>query len=82
MYLKEFEAKITSVKDGKFIVLNQTAFYPKSGGVDCDTGSFIRNSEKFNVVYTGKFNGDITADLTAIILCLVPVRNNSCSYIR
>lgn len=63
MYLKEFEAKVSSVKDGKFIILNQTAFYPKSGGVDCDTGYFMRNSERFNVVYTGKFNEDISHEV-------------------
>ena len=37
-YLKEFDATIQSVKDGKFIVLDQTAFYPKGGGQPHDTG--------------------------------------------
>ena len=27
-YLKEFEAVVESVKDDKFVVLSQTAFYP------------------------------------------------------
>jgi len=32
-YLKEFEAAVESVKDGKYVVLSQTAFYPLGGGV-------------------------------------------------
>ena len=31
-YLKEFETSVKSVKDGKYIVLDRTAFYPNSGG--------------------------------------------------
>ena len=63
MYIKKFEAEVVSVKDGKFIVLDQTAFYPKSGGVACDTGFFSRKSEKFKVIYTGKFNDDISHEV-------------------
>ena len=59
-YLKEFEAVVESVKDGKYVVLDQTAFYPLSGGVSYDTGVFIRNSEEFPVVYVGKFDGKIS----------------------
>ncbi|MHA2282409.1 MAG: alanine--tRNA ligase-related protein [Promethearchaeota archaeon] len=58
-YLKSWDAKITSVKDGKFIVLNETAFYPKGGGQPWDEGYINRNDEKFRVVYVGKFSGDI-----------------------
>jgi alanyl-tRNA synthetase len=31
-YLKNWNAKIVSVKDDKYIVLDKTAFYPKGGG--------------------------------------------------
>ena len=31
-YMKEFEATVKEVNNGKFIVLDKTAFYPKSGG--------------------------------------------------
>ena len=50
MNTKEFKAEIIFVNDGKYIVLDQTAFYPKSGGVDCDTGIFYRlsDNEEFN----------------------------------
>ncbi len=36
-YSREFEAKVSEV-DGNNVVLDQTLFYPKGGGVACDTG--------------------------------------------
>lgn len=65
MYLQEFDAIIENVSDEKYIKLNQTAFYPRSGGVDCDTGTFIRESDqkKFTVVFTAKFKGDISHEV-------------------
>ena len=61
-YLKEFESRVKSVKDGKFVVLEQTAFYPNSGGQPYDTGVLTRKSDgkEFKVVYVGKFSGDIS----------------------
>ena len=63
MYQKEFEAEVVSVTDGKFIVLDQTAFYPKSGGVANDEGLLIRDNDEFNVVYVGKFSGTISHEV-------------------
>jgi len=63
-YLKEFEAVVESVKDDKFVVLDQTAFYPLSGGVAYDTGIFIRNNEEFPVVYVGKFDNKISHEVS------------------
>jgi len=59
-YLKEFEAEVKSVTQGKFVVLEKTAFYPKSGGQPNDIGIIIRQSDKkqFMIVYVGKFNGE------------------------
>ena len=59
-YLKEFDATVESVKDDKYIVLNQTAFYPNAGGQPYDTGKFVRISDnnEFPVVYAAKF-GDL-----------------------
>ena len=37
MYLKEFDAKVVSV-DGNMVVLDQTAFNPRGGGLVSDTG--------------------------------------------
>jgi len=31
-YLKQTPASVVSVKDGKFVVLDQTVFYAKGGG--------------------------------------------------
>ncbi len=37
-YGREFEAKVSEV-DGTNVVLDQTLFYPRGGGVACDTGT-------------------------------------------
>ncbi len=63
MFLKEFEAEVVSVKDGKYIVLDQTSFYPKSGGIANDEGTLVRGSDTFNVVYVGKFGGQISHEV-------------------
>lgn len=65
-YLKECEAVVSSVKDGKFVVLNQTLFYAKGGGQPCDTGKIIRGNEVFNVVYVGKFYGEISHEVDRV----------------
>ncbi|MFX1426073.1 MAG: alanyl-tRNA editing protein, partial [Promethearchaeota archaeon] len=62
-YLKKWDTKVTSVKDEKFIVLENTAFYPKGGGQPWDEGYIIKNNEKFRVVYTGKFSGKISHEV-------------------
>jgi Ser-tRNA(Ala) deacylase AlaX len=62
-YLKECEAVVTSVKDGKYVTLDQTVFYPKGGGQPCDTGKIIRGNEVYKVVYVGKFSGEISHEV-------------------
>lgn len=62
-YLKEFDAIVESVKDGRYIVLSQTAFYPSSGGQPHDTGSIIKGDESFNIIYVGKFEGEISHEI-------------------
>ncbi len=62
-YLKKWDAKIVSVKDNKYIILDKTAFYPKGGGQPWDEGFIIRNGEKFKVVYVGKFSGEISHEV-------------------
>lgn len=63
-YLKEFDA-IVEKSNGKFIILNKTAFFPKGGGVDNDTGLIIRKSDnkQFKVVFVGKFDGLISHEV-------------------
>jgi misacylated tRNA(Ala) deacylase len=62
-YLKECDAVVASVKDGKFVVLDQTVFYPKGGGQPCDTGKIICGNEVYTVVYVGKFSGEISHEV-------------------
>ena len=52
-YLKKFEGKILMVKD-KYIVLDQTAFYPSGGGQDYDTGALYINGKRLKIVKTFK----------------------------
>jgi len=62
-YLRECDATVVSVKDGKYVVLDRTVFYPKGGGQPWDTGKMIRDHETFNVVYVGKFSGEISHEV-------------------
>ncbi len=62
-YLRECDAHVVSVKDGRYIVLDQTVFYPKGGGQPWDTGKIVKGDEVFNVVYVGKFSGEISHEI-------------------
>jgi misacylated tRNA(Ala) deacylase len=62
-YLRECDATVVSVKDGKYVVLNQTIFYPKGGGQPYDTGKIMGGNEVYNVVYVGKFAGEISHEV-------------------
>jgi len=61
-YTKECDATIVSVKDDKYIVLDQTIFCPKGGGLIHDVGKIICEDE-FNVVYVGKFSGEVSHEI-------------------
>ncbi|MFX0012892.1 MAG: alanyl-tRNA editing protein AlaXM [Candidatus Hermodarchaeota archaeon] len=62
-YLKQWDAKVVSVKDDKYIVLDKTAFYPKGGGQPWDEGYIVKNGERFSIVYVGKFSGEISHEV-------------------
>ncbi|MFH1456061.1 MAG: alanyl-tRNA editing protein [archaeon] len=64
-YLKEFDAKVVTVTNGKFVVLDKTAFYPNSGGQPYDTGVLVRKSDdkEFKVVFVGKFGDNISHEV-------------------
>ncbi len=62
-YLKETRAKVISIKDGKYVTLDQTIFYPKGGGQPHDTGKLIKGKKLYNVVYVGKFSGEISHEV-------------------
>jgi misacylated tRNA(Ala) deacylase len=67
-YLKEFDAKVVSVKDGKFVVLDQTAFYPNAGGQPNDEGALVRKSDntEFKVVFATKVSGEISHEVAPV----------------
>lgn len=62
-YLKESDATAVSVKDGKYVILDQTIFYAKGGGQPYDTGKIIKGNGVYNVIYVGKFSGEISHEV-------------------
>jgi len=62
-YVRECDATVVSVKDGKYVILDQTIFYPKGGGQPWDTGKIMKGDEICNVVYVGKFPGEISHEV-------------------
>jgi len=61
-YQKEFESTVKEVNE-KFVVLEETLFYPKSGGQTFDTGKIIKDNEEYEVVFVGKFNNQISHEV-------------------
>ncbi len=58
-YLREFESRVLAVR-GRYVVLEATAFYPKGGGQDYDTGIlYIEGAGEFRVVEVHKVDGVI-----------------------
>jgi len=57
-YLKEFEARVIKV-DGNKVVLDQTVFHPRAGGVDCDTGKIVWKGEEYLVKEVIKENNEV-----------------------
>jgi Ser-tRNA(Ala) deacylase AlaX len=62
-YCRESDSTVVSVKNGKYVVLDQTVFYPKGGGQPWDTGKIMKGGKTYNVVYVGKFSGEISLEV-------------------
>jgi Ser-tRNA(Ala) deacylase AlaX len=62
-YLQKWDTKVVSVKDDRYIILDQTAFYPKGGGQPWDEGVIRRGEESFKVIYVGKFSGKLSHEV-------------------
>jgi Ser-tRNA(Ala) deacylase AlaX len=62
-YRRECDATVVSVKDGKYVILDQTIFYPKGGGQPWDIGRLVKENEVYDVVYVGKFSGEISHEV-------------------
>ena len=63
-YVRSCNARVTSVKDGKSVFLDQTVFYPRGGGQPHDTGKLIRGSDEFPVVAVVKSEGRISHEVS------------------
>lgn len=62
-YLKECDATVTSVSEGKYVILDQTIFYPRGGGQPHDTGKIIKDGMAYNVVYVVELSGEISHEV-------------------
>ena len=63
-YGREFDASVESVKDGKYVVLSDTCFYPQGGGQPCDTGVLVKDGVEYPVVFVGKFDGKVSHEVS------------------
>lgn len=61
--MKDFEATVIEVTDGRFVILDRTAFYPSSGGQPHDTGSLLCDGKDHPVIFVGKFDGKISHEI-------------------
>jgi misacylated tRNA(Ala) deacylase len=61
-YIKECEAQIVSVNE-RFVVFEQTIFYPGGGGQPCDQGTIKQDDEIYKVVKVKKIDGEIIHEL-------------------
>lgn len=48
-YLREFEAKVVEIRGGA-VILDKTAFCPRGGGLDGDTGHILKGGKSYRVV--------------------------------
>jgi len=62
-YLKECESTVVSIKESKYVVLDQTVFYPKGGGQPWDLGKLVKGDAAYEVVYVGKFSGEVSHEI-------------------
>lgn len=62
-YLKEYDTTVKQAKE-KYIVLEDTIFYPDSGGQPHDEGTITKkDGEEYKVVYVGTFSGEISHEV-------------------
>lgn len=62
-YLKEFGAKVLKVSEGRFVVLDKTAFYPQGGGQPSDSGKIIAGAREFRVLSAKNFGEEVSHEV-------------------
>lgn len=62
-YLKEFDARVMKVVSGKYVVLDESAFYPQGGGQPSDTGKLVKEGEEYRVLFAKKIGSDISLEV-------------------
>ncbi len=64
-YVREFAARVERVTNGRYVVLNQTYFYPRGGGQPHDEGFLRRERDgrAFKIVFVGKFDGVVSHEV-------------------
>jgi alanyl-tRNA synthetase len=67
VYQKEFDAKVLKVINEKYIVLDQTCFYPEGGGQPADNGWLMVEDSKYDVVDVQKIGKIIVHELSPLV---------------
>lgn len=62
-YMKECDATVSEIIDGKFVVLDRTIFYPRGGGQPSDTGKIVVADSECRVLNVMKKEGKIVHEL-------------------
>ncbi len=62
-FQKEFQGKVLAVLDGKFVVLDQSCFYPEGGGQPGDTGVLQTSGGSIKVIDTQKISRVIVHEI-------------------
>jgi len=62
-YRKKCDARVSQVTESKYVILDQTIFYPKGGGQPHDLGHLIKDHDRYTIEYVGSFSGKISHEV-------------------
>ncbi|MCW4031071.1 MAG: alanine--tRNA ligase [Candidatus Bathyarchaeota archaeon] len=66
-YVKEFDAKVLHVVNGKYVVLDRTHFYPEGGGQPSDNGFLVFDDVKTEIVHVQKTGRVILHEIADVV---------------